>query len=63
MTPAEIIYRDFCESEYGNDALDAAWFEYEHSVGPIENNSPAEKLILAAIAHALEYRPNTKEDN
>jgi hypothetical protein len=54
MTAVDIIYRDFCESEYGNDALDQAWFEYETTVGAIESNSPAEKLILAAMQYALD---------
>lgn len=56
MTDAETIYRNFCESEYGNDVLDIAWFNYETQVGPIESGSLVEKLVLTAIAHALEYK-------
>lgn len=56
MTPAEIIYRNFCEDEAGSGDFEVAWFEYENAIGPIESGSVAEKLILAAIAHALEYK-------
>lgn len=50
------VYRDFCEADGGfaGTFLDA-WIEFEAKHGDIEVGCATEKLILAAMAHALEY--------
>lgn len=54
MTLAELIYRNFCESDASSsEPLTGAWYAYEEEHGEIEGNSLVDKLVFAAIQHAI----------
>ena len=52
---AEIIYRNFCESD-GSGTFQDAWVEYENLHGHIEVGSLVEDLIIAAMQYALDHQ-------
>jgi hypothetical protein len=54
MTLAELIYRNYCESDApSSEPLIAAWCAYEDKHGEIESASLVDNLVFAAIQHAI----------